>query len=253
MIAQRIAVKVIAAGLLLLAPNVMQAQKKPIELKNVENFSTGHKMVYLALKDSLTIPKAGPSPLVWDYASLKVEGDTIYQELTDVPEQYKKNFPKANLVEKRSDGTMVFTEKTATESKVWGIERQGMIMPYATPYPFVKRPFLSGDSLTGHPDREYTAYGYHIKGTGNTRTYSDGWGTLILPTGKYEVMKLVFEQHYVDIADGSGDKTTTDLVTHTWFDTQHAGALLKVTDIRISSKYYNNNMRTTELLLSETK
>jgi hypothetical protein len=248
---QQLAQCAVAGALLLLAPRASSAQSKPIVLNKAEDFRVGHKMVYLELKDTIGLMSVKPGPISWDFSTLRMSGDTVYQELIALPEQYKKDFPEANLVEKKSDGSMVFTEKTAQESKVWGIERQGMTMPYSTPYVFIRRPFKLGDSIISRPDREYTMYGTQVKGSGFTRTISDGWGTLKLPAGTYEVLKLSFEQHYTDIAAGSADETKTDIVTHAWFDAKHKGALLRVSEIRIRSKYYNNTLHTTELLLSE--
>ncbi len=234
----------------LLSASYAQAQNSKHQLKDIESFSIGLTMQYLETKDSLSAGSAGEG-ITWDFSAFKAKGDTLTQEILKAEAMANhKNYPNANIVERTSDGKVLFIEKTAAENKLWGIEQPQLNMQYTIPYTFIRRPFAFKDSISSSPARSYDAYG-GFKGQGKTSTVADGFGMLVLPTGKFQhVMRVKFEQEFVEQSAASGTMTT-HIVTYGWFTADRPGALFRMSTVSIKSQYYNAIMHSTDMLLSE--
>ena len=182
-------------------------------LSEIEDFNIGHKMAYLSIKEHIDAGKSG-SGQKWDFSKLNLTSKDIeYQQIVlPADTKYAADFPKANTVEMKNDGNMVFVEKTDKQNKVWGIVRQDTKIQYTTPYVFMQRPLTFNDSIVSECSRFYDSYGGY-KGTGTTKTIADGWGTLLLPSGSYTVLRVKFEQTFNDISTSNGSAMKTTVTT----------------------------------------
>lgn len=242
--------KLYLLGQILLLSSFMFGQT---EIKNAENFNEGTVLVFQNCEaDNVTVGKPGEKQ-IWDFSNLILkEGDKTIEEMISPNEtDFKDKFPKANLVEKYSDGRLVFMNKTDTENFLLGfieIESE-MMMVYTKPMLFAKRPIKFGDKFNDNYETEYSVKGMNFKGNGTVSIIADGYGTLILPNGKYEnVLRVKITQTQTDELIKYQSESTTETVTYVWFDSEHASALLKIDEIK--STYYNS--KSVQFLLDET-
>lgn len=166
----------ISSLLIALMPVAAHAQQKIRSLTHAEDFMPGHTMTYAAFADAAD-PGAAGKGIIWDFSKAAIS-DTVVQEIVaaaDIPSSGE--YHKADIVERSSDGMLLFIEKTAAENKVWGLDVGDLHMKYSVPYLFIRRPFAYGDSMESKPRRSYEAYG-GAQGTGTTRTVADGQGKL---------------------------------------------------------------------------
>lgn len=224
------------------------------DFSNIENFAPGHRSFYLNGESPSEInPGSAGENVTWDFRNLTFKTkDTVEQQILKMEETpYKLNYPKATIAEKNGDGSWVFIERTKNESLVWGvITAQGLEMKYLTPYKFLKQPIKFGDSFSGVAQREYEVKNTKITGTNNYSTSVDGNGTLVLKDKKYEnVIRLKFIQEF---NDGVGDNVTKVRVeSYVWFDKLHKAAVLKIDNVSVINKWYNNKSYTISFLLDE--
>jgi hypothetical protein len=223
------------------------------EIQNAENFSEGTILVFqICNSDNVLVGKAGKKQ-TWDFSSLNLkEGDKITEEMISPDEtNFKTNFPDANLVEKYSDGRLVFMKKTDKENYLLGFvdTESDMTMSYPKPMLFAKRPLKFSDNFRDEYETEYSVKGMDFKGKGTVSIVVDGYGTLILPNGKYEnVLRVKITQTQTDKLIKYQSESTTETVSYVWFDDKHTSALLKIDETK--STYYNN--KSVQYLLSET-
>lgn len=224
-----------------------------VEIKNAENFDNGTTLVFQNCEsDNVSVGKSGKKQ-TWDFSNLIVkEGEKTIEEMISPDEtEYKDKFPNANLIEKYSDGRLVFMNKSETENHLLGFvgTESDMVMSYPKPMLFAKRPIKFGDKFSDDYTTEYTVKGMDFKGNGTISIVADGYGTLILPNGTYEnVLRVKITQSQTDKLIKYQSENTTETVTYVWFDNEHASALLKIDETK--STYYNS--KSVQFLLEET-
>lgn len=237
-------------GLIILLSSFVSGQT---EIQNAENFNEGTVLVFQNCDtENVTVRKSGEKQ-TWDFSDLILKkGDKTIEEMISPNEtNFKYKFPKANLVEKYSDGRLVFMDKTDTENFLLGFigTESEMKMVYTKPMLFAKRPIKFGDKFNNKYETEYTVKGMDFKGNGTVSIVADGYGTLILPNGKYEnVLRVKITQSQTDKLIKYQSENTTETVTYVWFDNEHASSLLKIDETK--STYYNEKF--VQYLLSET-
>ena len=138
-------------------------------------------------------------------------------------------FPSANLVEKYSDGSFVYVNKTLNENYLVGYIDTTTSNPainYPNPMLFAKRPLNYGTIIKD----TFTISGSSALGI--VTIDPDAYGTLILPNGTYtNTLRVKISQVH---------QWFTSIV-YVWFDGIHTSALVKV-----------DNQPSVEYLLSET-
>lgn len=204
------------------------------------------------VSETVSVGKAGKK-ITWNFSSLKIKKDDITTEEMISPDKihFKTDFPDANLVEKYSDGRLVFMKKTETENYLYGFvdTTSDITMNYIKPMLFAKRPLNFNDSYNGEYETEFSVKRMGFKGKGTVSIVSDGYGILILPNGKFEnVLRVKITQTQTDKMIQYQSENTTVTVSYVWFDENHTSALLKIDDTK--STYYNNT--SVQYLISET-
>lgn len=186
---------------------------------NAEDFTIGTVLEFQKCDTTGVTPGNAGANQTWDFSSLVPLSDTLIQWI--VPPSSVPNgdlFPDANLVEKDSEGRLVFVNKTDSESYGVGFDDMTDTYPplvYSDPMLFMKRPITYGTTFTD------TFVFQGSPGTGIITVEADGYGTLILPNGIYNnVLRVKFTETHPYF-------TAT---IYTWFDGTHTSALLKITN-----------------------
>lgn len=222
-------------------------------IKNAENFTEGVVLTFQNCEsENIEVGKAGKNKL-WDFSELKKKNNDLTIEEMILPEStaFDKEFSEANLVEKYSDGRMVFMSKTENENHLLGFvdTNSNMTMHYTKPMLFAKRPIKFKDNFNDVYETEFSVKGMEFKGKGTVSIVADGYGTLILPNGKFEnVLRVKISQTQTDVMKQYGSQNVTETTTYVWFDENHASAILKIDETK--STYYNE--KSVQYLVSET-
>lgn len=242
--------KIFLVGQMILLSAVIFGQT---EIKNAENFTEGMILIFQHCEsDNISVGQSGKNK-TWDFSLLiKKEGEQLTEEMIAPDEtDLKSEFPDANLVEKHSDGRLVFMKKMTTENYLVGFvdTESGLKINYLKPMIFAKRPLKYGDKYGGEYEVEYSTRGMDFKGKGTISIVADGYGTLILPNGKYEnVLRVKITQIQTDKLIQYQSESTTETISYVWFDNEHTSALLKIDETK--SAYYNS--KSVQFLLEES-
>lgn len=236
---------------LFLFPISLFAQPK---IENAENFIDGIVLKFQNCEsENVEVGKAGKNKL-WDFSNLKIKENDLTIEEMILPQKtaFAEKFPDANLVEKYSDGRMVFMSKMENENHLLGFvdTNSNMIMHYTKPMLFAKRPIKFKDNFNDVYETEFSVKGMEFEGNGTVSIMADGYGTLILPNGKFEnVLRVKISQTQTDVMKQYGSQNVTETTTYVWFDENHASALLKIDETK--SSYYND--KSVQYLISEAE
>lgn len=222
-------------------------------LNNIENFVVGMTLVFQECDTSgVKVGKKGGNR-IWDFSDLQsLNSKTITEDMI-LPDStnYKDQFPTANLVEKYSDGRLVFAEINKNENYLVGFVDNTIPinMKYEKPMLFAKRPIHFSDSISDTYTTKYNIKNLDFKGQGTVTIIADGYGTLVLPNGKFEnVLRVKITQQQKDTLVQYSTNTSTSTVTYVWFNDKYRSALLKIS--KTKSDYYSN--KTVEYLLKES-
>lgn len=230
----------------------LQITAQPV-LNRIEDVQPGHKMEYVLLAAVPDPGEAGENK-VWNFADAarKTKGAVLSESISANDAAYKAKFPAANIIRRKNDGALSFIEKTAELNKIWGGSGSGVELYFSEPYWRMKRPMRYNDSIASQPKYHHEAFGGY-RGSGNTKTIADGWGTLKLPTGSYKVLRVRFEQNGTDVANTDSLVTKSKIVVYAWYDAAHAEPLFRITVVEhaIPGRNYIRKTETAELLVSE--
>ncbi len=236
---------------LLLFPVLLNAQNLVIE--NAENFKSGTILTFQKCEPDNVTPQEKGENITWDFTELsETEDEKLTEEIISPKEtKYHDSFSNADLVEKYSDGRLVYFTISKDENNLVGFvnPNSGMMMHYENPMLFMRRPITFGDSISDSYSTKYSVNNMNFKGKGNVSIIADGYGTLKLPNDKvYEnVLRVKITQNQTDEMIQYPNKFEMTTTTYVWFGKENTSALLKIN--KIESQYYND--KTVEYLLSE--
>jgi hypothetical protein len=218
-------------------------------LNNVQDFTNGTILKFINCNTNVNEGSSGPNQ-IWNFSTLAPLGDTITEWIvlpSSVPGA--SLYPSANLVEKYSDSSYVYLNKTATQNLMLGFSEPGFAINYPDPLVFAQRPATYGSVFTDTFTSNFTANSFNFSGSGTVTISADAYGTLILPNATYSnVLRITTMQTQIDtLLQFSTTYTTTVKVT-TWYDAAHTSALLKI-DTTSSGSF---NQKTVEYLLNES-
>jgi hypothetical protein len=220
-------------------------------IKNAQDFTAGTIIKYQPCETEGVKPGETGAGQTWDFSNLKKSGPITTEKII-LPGKtaYADTFPGANLVEKYSNGPLVFMDKEADANNMVGYAdtKSGFLMSYPNPMQFAVRPLAfemkDEDAFT----TAFTTSGYDFEGTGTSTIDADGYGTLILPDKTYkDVLRVKVTQEQTDILKKYKSASERKTVTYVWFDKEHRSALLKISTTE-SERF---NEKTVDWLVSE--
>ncbi len=221
-------------------------------IRNAEDFAIGTTLKFMVCESKGVDEGKVGADQTWDFSTLKAKGDTTTEWMI-APSAAPNGslFPTATFVEKYSDGKYVYASKVKGHNFLLAFEdeRLKMMIKYPNTLLFAVRPMVFGTTVTDEFTDEFSFGAMNFKGTGTSTVCADGYGTLLLPNGKYEnVLRVKITQIQKDTLIQYKSLTTTASTTYVWFDEKHTSALLKI-DATDSGAY---NSKSVEFLLSET-
>ena len=218
-----------------------------VTITHAEDFTIGTKLFFRVHTDIKTGIVAGPNQ-TWDYSKDNLWDDSMTEWMV-LPSAttHGKDFPNSNMVEKYSNGSFVYMNKTSSDNNLLAYvdTTQSLFIKYPNPVLFCRRPFSYGDKVTDTFTTNASGSGFAYKGRGICTIEADAYGTLKLPNGTFpNVLHIKISQTENDTLSG-GSNFPSVSVSHVWFDSSHTSALLKI-DSNSSGKV------TLSYLVSET-
>jgi hypothetical protein len=208
-------------------------------LTQAEYYSIGTSYLYKSCEVEGTAVLGG-NQHTWDMANMDVLQDTIRIDIVDpsTAPQFSA-YPQANVVERASDGTWVYTQQSASENRVLGFvaSSPAFEIGYQQTQLTMYRPLNLYDTITGIYSHSYSASGYDFNGSGNTLITLDAWGSLILPNGQHDsVVRVKMVQHQSDTMVQWPNVSASSTTTYLWFDDTTASYLYSTLGLSISEQ-----------------
>ncbi len=222
-------------------------------IKHAEDFSVGAVLKFMNCKSDNVEPGNAGAKQTWDFSKLESLKDTLTEWMVDPTKTPQGDiFPNANLAEKYSNGKYVYLENNGKQSLLAGFveERSKVFIKYLDPVLICQRPLTFKTIITDKFSEEFTVNNMDFTGAGTATINADGYGTLILPNGKFDnVLRVKITRTQKDTLIQYNNISTTISTSYIWFDETHTSALLKI-DATDSGSYKRKEV---EYLLSEVK
>lgn len=203
-----------------------------ITVNNAELFEVGTKLTFQYCDTSGIAEGGEGANQTWDYSNLGSNGTPVSVEMMAPSSLGMGNqFPNADLVEKWTDGKLIFSKNANQSSKLVGFvdSLNSIVINYKQPMMFATRPIAFGDSIIENFTDEFSANGFDFKGGGTVQLKADGYGTLKLPHRIYQnTLRIKMTQLQTDTLLQFGSVSEFNTVTYLWYDGQNPSALLKI-------------------------
>jgi hypothetical protein len=186
-------------------------------ITNAEDFAIGTVLKFQHCNPTGITAGGGGANQTWDFSTLiEIPDTTTEWMILPSATTHGNLFPRANLVEKYSDGKFVFVNKTASENYLVGFvdtTTTNPILSYTNSMLFAKRPISYGLILYD----TFTISG--STSSGIITLEADAWGKLILPNGTHNnVLRVKISQVHPWFSN----------TTFVWFDGVNTSAVLKI-------------------------
>ncbi|WP_276134197.1 hypothetical protein [Polluticoccus soli] len=199
-------------------------------LNKVEDYTAGTKIKALNCQ-AIAAGTAGANQ-TWNFSALTGTDTTTFTYLANPA---SSPFPAANLVEKSSDSTYRFFNKTAAATYTVGITdssstSDNAMISYSNTALAMQRPLTYNATASDSFAHTITNGMFTIYGKGEVQMKVDGYGTLVLPNGTYNnVLRVRMETNQKDSIGIPGNLTfITQLVSYAWYDNAHKAPLLRI-------------------------
>lgn len=228
---------------LLCLPRLLAAQPT---ITICENFSIGMVMRFQNCDTNVFTGNGGANQ-TWNFSTLSnLPAIDTQWIVSPASTTHASLFPAANIVEKNSMGTFVYSNNSIDSNHMVGFldTTSGLTIIYRDPMLFLFRPIHYGDIDTNIFTDTFSSGGYDFRGSGISIIHADGYGTLLLPNGTYNNVLRVKITHMEDdtLVNFSTPGTSTT-VTYAWFDSSHSSALLKIDSTNVPGFYYNKSVK----------
>lgn len=193
---------------------------------------------------SVNIGSTGPNK-TWDFSDLTFN-DSFTHKIVDkstLPDGTK--FPNATYAE-TGTGSDVYIENSSVEYNLLGITTTAMTIEYTNPQQLFKLPLSYNDNISDTFRTKYALSSFNVTGTGQSTTFADAYGTLILPGKTYSnTLKLSITSFQLDTIQSIPPPNTIQTYTFTtvWFDSFHKSPILRVDSILYTSPTGSNTFK----------
>ncbi|MEO8086360.1 MAG: T9SS type A sorting domain-containing protein [Bacteroidota bacterium] len=195
--------------------------------------SSGTVMIPRFCYDSL--PGAGPSGanVTWDFSILEIDyGFTV-------PKNYTQMAGYSNLFYWQSSGFYAYGEQFHADSTTYNQTGESNYssnpIPHGSGYRFlddivrIPFPFTYNDFFLDSFYFDYYSESItdttHYYGPGHDSTIADGWGTLIMPFGSYNALRIYYNDVYLDTNYAGGYTMRTE-EGYDWYVENYIGPVL---------------------------
>lgn len=199
-------------------------------LNKVEDYTVGTSIKVLNCQ-AMAAGNAGANQ-TWNFSGLAGNDTTTF---TYMANPAGSPFPTANLVEKSSDTTYRFLNKTASATYTVGItdssaSSDNAVISYTNTALNMQRPLTYNTTATDSFVHTIANGMFTVNGKGEVQMKVDGYGTLVLPNGTYSnVLRLRIETNQKDsIGAPLNMAVITKLVSYAWYDNAHKAPLLRI-------------------------
>jgi len=164
------------------------------------NYKIGETYTFEQMNDSVNPGDSGTNQ-IWDLSTISNTTTNNISIVDPATTSHGSNFPNANVAIKSLLGGENFFKTSSTTLQFYGLEANGVLLPYSNPEDIMRFPFTYNDSYTDTFELQFTSGGYDFIRTGTTSVTADAYGTLITPNGTYNnVLRVHKVQNFQDSA-----------------------------------------------------
>lgn len=171
-------------------------------------------------------PGSSGTGQTWNFSTLNENGTpstSSYVSPGSTP--YSSSFPTATCANGASSSYYFYTTNSGGISIV-GLGTAAYIMTYSNPDQLITFPFAYGNSSNDTHAASYTVSSFTGTRGGYTNVTADGSGTLVLPSGSYNVLRTKWIQQDRDSFAGSGFITTSTI--YSWYSANQKFPLMQI-------------------------
>lgn len=189
-------------------------------------------------------PGPGGTGQTWNFSSLVIgaSGSTSIVAPSSTP--YGSSFPTATCAISSPSGVYYYKSNAAGLSVV-GLGTQSYIMQYSNIDEMIIYPFAYGNSSMETHTAAYTISSFTGTRGGFTNTTADGSGTLILPSGSYNVIRVRTDQEDRDSLGASG--FITNSTTYAYYSANQKFPLFQIVFLSINSGSNIQNIKSVSI------
>lgn len=172
----------------------------------------GYSQTVYDADTALYTPGSAGTAQTWDFSGLTYNGFTSTTEYVDPAlTVYGFMFPGSTVAEDDGTGSFTYYALSAADLTDLGGADPSFAMTYTNPETVMKYPFAysnwNADSFSG----SYSG----ISISGNMIVAADAYGTLLLPSGSYNTLRVKSQEHYtISYSTGS---VTVDVTAYSWY------------------------------------
>jgi hypothetical protein len=238
-----------------IAPLIVMSQPT---INNAEDYIPGATYYYYDCQTAGVAPGNAGANITWNFSGLTATSNTVtHSILSPSAVPGSSMFPTANMIEKYSDGRLIYNTKTAGNNFCVGVQdtTSNFTMSFSNSILTCKRPVTYGTMLVDTFENSFTVSGFNFVGKGTSTVSGDGYGTLVLPTKTFSnVLRVKVLQFEKDSMTQFGSVSTSTFVTFMWFDGLNVNPLLSIDSLYSTApgspdiktvKYIMNDINTT--------
>ncbi|MGD0711138.1 MAG: T9SS type A sorting domain-containing protein [Bacteroidales bacterium] len=207
-------------------------------------FVPGDIVVQYAADTTGVVPGTTGANHTWSFGSLAIDTTsttTDYVAPSSTP--YASYFPTANVAASSGSNYEYFIINS-TGVTVLGSYSSSASMVYSNTEKAWSFPFAYTNSSTDNFACTFISSGITFYRTGTITTTADGWGTLVMPGGSHNTLRLKMVQDIVDSTVSYGN-WTYHIETYMWYDGIDKTPLLEISEATenvMASIYYSKTV-----------
>ncbi|CAN5290303.1 hypothetical protein BH09BAC5_BH09BAC5_22800 [soil metagenome] len=153
----------------------------------------------------------------WNMSNLVI-GSTLYTAtyVTPASTPYGSSFSTSNLAVSDGSGTYGYYITGSTSLSLSGVANASTTIPYQNTEVSMVYPFGYSSNITDNFSSTYVSNSINVIRTGTIAVSADGTGTLILPSGSYNVLRVKTVQLFTDSFVGLYS-AQYNFVTYAWY------------------------------------
>ncbi|MEO5645128.1 MAG: T9SS type A sorting domain-containing protein [Bacteroidia bacterium] len=185
-------------------------------------------------------PGPGGTGQTWNFSSLVIGAAASTPIVTPSSTPYGSSFPTATCAVSNPSGVYYY-KSNASGLSVVGLGTPSYIMQYSDIDELMVYPFAYGNSNMETHTASYTISSFTGTRGGYTNATADGSGTLILPSGSYNVIRVRNDQEDRDSLGASG--FITNSTTYSYYSATQKFPLLQIIFLTINSSSGPQNFK----------
>jgi len=184
----------------------------------------------------------------WNFTGLVRQDSTLLTWVASGSTPYSAQFPTSNVASTIDNSNYSYITASSANILVNGYGGPILVVVNTDPQTFIQFPFQYNSSFTDNFSANYNAGGFNVIRTGTSTVTSDAWGTINLPFGSFNALRVKYVISTKDSSNpGFPVVIITNITSYVWFG---EGKKFPVCEIIYASSTFNGSPQTSSKLVS---